>query len=97
MKCSIVNVIFNKEDAKAAGLARLNNPEDLGVTTQEQADNYNGVTFVENAESTDDLHLVYRDGFACVNFIDEEGVRVNYDYPVHSIKRVKHKSNWVRN
>lgn len=50
-------------------------------------------TFTENTESCIDLHLVYRDGMACVNFVNEEGIRVNYDYPICRIKRCAHKAN----
>ena len=93
MKCSEVKVTLNPEDARRAASVRLCNPDDLGVTTHEQAEAYQGSTFLEDGVSCIGLHLVYRDGLACVNFMNEEGVRVNYDYPIHSIKRISHKAN----
>lgn len=93
MKCSVVQVTLNPDDARRAASARLRNPDDDGITTHEQAEAYQGSTFEENQVDTIDLHLVYRDGLACVNFVNEEGVRVNYDYPIHSLKRIMHKAN----
>ncbi len=93
MKCSEVKVILNPGDARRDASVRLCNPNDDGITTQAEAEAYQGEVFTENKHDTIDLHLVYRDGLACVNFINEEGVRVNYDYPIHSLKRIMHKAN----
>lgn len=93
MKCSLIELILAPEDAKAAGAARLAKEDDNEVTTQEQAAAYRGACFTENPETTRDLHLVYRDGLACVNFINEDGVRVNYDYPLAGLKRIKRIAN----
>lgn len=95
MKCSVVKITLNPDDALRAGKARLANSDDYGVTTEEQSENFQGSTFEENQVDCIELHLVYRDGLACVNFINEEGVRVNYDYPIHSLKRISHKANGV--
>lgn len=95
MKCSEVKITLNPDDAEQAASNRLCNPDDLGVTTQEQKAVYQGAVFTENQVDCIELHLVYRDGLACVNFVNEEGVRVNYDYPIHSLKRISHKANGV--
>ncbi len=93
MKCSEVKVTLNPDDARRAASARLCKEDDQGVTTHAEAEAYQGAVFTENTVTTIDLHLVYRDGLACVNFVNEEGVRVNYDYPIHSLKRISHKAN----
>lgn len=93
MKCSEVGIILQPEDAIKAGSARLRKEDDDFITTQEAAEAYLGPTFVENNTDTVDLHLVYRDGMACVNFVNEDGVRINYDYPIETLKRVHHKAN----
>lgn len=89
MKRSEVEIILNPEDAARAGAARLAKEDDNDITTEEQANQYRGAHFIEG-EGCGELHLLYRDGMACVNFINEEGKRVNYDYPIHTLKRVKH-------
>ena len=93
MKCSEVVVTLFPADALRAGMARLANVEDTDIATLEQAENYRGAVFTENLTTTIDLPGVDRDGLACVNFVYEEGVRVNYDYPIHSLKRISHKAN----
>ena len=93
MKCSVVKITLNPDSAKRAAKARLANPEDARLMTVEEAELYQGAEFEENPVSCIDLHIVYRDGFACVNFINEEGVRVNYDYPIHTLARISRKSN----
>lgn len=90
MKCSFVQLTLLPAVAAIAAQARLENPEDTGVQTEEQAAAYKGATFQENDSTCKDLHVVYRDGFVMVNFVDEEGVRINYDYPTHQLSRVKH-------
>ena len=89
MKCKLIELILQPADAKAAGQARLVKEDDNEVTTQEQAAAYRGPVFVENFDTTVDLHVVYRDGMACVNFLNEQGERVNYDYPLCQVKRIK--------
>lgn len=93
MKCSIVRVTLNTQDALNAGKARLGKRSDSGVTTEEEAESYTGAVFEEDGLKCTDLHIMYRDGMACVNFLNEEGVRVNYDYPICSVKRIAHKEN----
>lgn len=93
MKCSMVQITLNPDDARRAASARLCNPEDDGITTQAEAEAYQGSTFTENKHDCIDLHLVYRDGLACVNFVTETGERKNYDYPIHSLKRISHIAN----
>lgn len=93
MKCTVIQLTLFADDAHEAAVARLLNEDDTGVTTEAEVDAYQGPTFTENKHNCIDLRLVYRDGMAWVNFINEEGVRVNYDYPIHSIKRCKHKAN----
>ncbi|CAM0030042.1 hypothetical protein VPHD530_0034 [Vibrio phage D530] len=93
MKCSEVKITLNPDDARRAASARLCNVEDEGITTAAQAEAYQGAVFTENPVDCINLHLVYRDGLACVNFVNEEGIRVNYDYPIHSLKRISHKAN----
>lgn len=90
MKCKEVRITLFPADALRAGMARLANEEDLGVTTKEQAEAYQGSTFLQNDADCKDLHVVYRDGLACVNFIDERGERRNYDYPIAQLKRISH-------
>lgn len=90
MKCRFVQIILLAEVASIAAQARLDNQEDTGIQTEEQAAAYKGATFQENDSTCKDLHVVYRDGFVMVNFVDEEGVRINYDYPTHQLGRVKH-------
>lgn len=90
MKCTQVRITLFPEDALRAGLCRLAKEDDEGVVTREQAEAYRGVEFNENGTDCSNLHLVYRDGLACVNFENENGERVNYDYPIHSLKRVSH-------
>lgn len=94
MKCSEVKITLNPDDAARVASTRLCNPLDLGITTQEQKEAFQGAVFKENQVDCIKLHLVYRDGLACVNFVNEEGVRVNYDYPIHSLVRVSHKANF---
>lgn len=88
MKARLVQIHLNPAGAIRAGHARLAKADDAEVTTVEQADSYTGPTFVEGV-GTEDLHVVYRDGFVCVNFRDAAGDRVNYDFPEHSVVRVK--------
>ena len=95
MKCSEVKITLSHDNAARAASNRLCNPEDLGITTQAQKDAYQGSVFIENQVDCIELHLVYRDGLACVNFVNEEGVRVNYDYPIHTLVRISHKANCV--
>lgn len=91
MKVSTVRVILAALDAAIAGQKRLINVEDGDVTTAEQAEEYTGPTFVEGEGSCIcDLHVIYREGMVLINFVNEEGDRVNYDYPIHSIKRVNY-------
>lgn len=92
MKCKLVELILNPEDAARAGAARLAKEDDNDVVTEEQAKAYRGASFVEG-EGCQSLHVVYRDGLACVNFVNEAGERVNYDYPIHTLKRIKRISN----
>lgn len=89
MKCSFVQITLPEKEAALAAKARLDNPDDTGVETEEQAASYKGATFKEDGESCSDLHVVYRDGFVQVNFDNEEGVRINYDYPILKVNRVK--------
>lgn len=93
MKCSEIQIILKKELARDAGVARLLNEDDDGVTTEADVEAYTGARFEENQVDCMDLHIVYRDGIACINFVDEQGVRVNYDYPIHTLNRIKHKAN----
>lgn len=88
MKAAVVQIHLNSANRIAAGHARLAKTDDLEVVTVEQADQYTGPTFVEGP-GTRDLHVVYRDGFVCVNFKDDHGHRCNYDFPVHTVVRVK--------
>lgn len=93
MKCKVVEIILKPEDAKAAGRARLAKEDDTEITSTMQAETYRGPVFIENDTTTKALHLMYRDGVACVNFENEEGDRVNYDYPIADLKRIKHIAN----
>ena len=93
MKCSIVGITLNPDDAKLAAVCLLLNEEDLSVLSEAEVEAYQGPTFEENELDCRDLHVVYRDGFACVNFINERGERVNYDYPIQSLKRIKRITN----
>lgn len=91
MKARGVQIHLIAACAIAAGHARLAKADDDVVTTEAQADAYTGPVFVEGA-GTEDLHVVYRDGFVCVNFKDDNGDRANYDFPLHTVARVK---RWV--
>ena len=97
MKCSEVKVTLPAQDARRAAVFRLCNQEDDSITTPQEVDEYKGPTFIENGEDTTDLHILYRDGMACINFENEDGVRVNYDYPINSVKRISHKANEYNN
>ncbi|QBJ01035.1 hypothetical protein [Aeromonas phage HJG] len=90
MKASHIAVLLLPQFAAPAGLARLAKDDDAEVTTREQAEAYRGPVFNEDT-GTEDLHVVYRDGFVCVNFLNEWGERVNYDYPMHTVARVHRK------
>jgi len=96
MKCSVVRITLNSDAARRAAGNRLCKTEALGITTEAQAVAYQGAEFKENTVDCIDLHVVYRDGFVCVNFINEEGVRINYDYPTQTLVRVKRESNEVQ-
>ncbi|AWD90649.1 hypothetical protein [Pseudomonas phage Nerthus] len=91
MKARGVQIHLIAACAAAAGAARLAKSDDEVVTTAEQAKAYTGPVFVEGP-GTEDLHVVYRDGFVCVNFKDDKGDRANYDFPMHTVARVK---RWV--
>lgn len=93
MKCRVVYLTLDSVSARSAASKRLCNPDDTGVTTHEEAELYQGPTFEENGSDCIDLHIVYRDGLCCVNFINEDGVRINYDYPICTLKRIKHEAN----
>ncbi|AWD90740.1 hypothetical protein [Pseudomonas phage Alpheus] len=88
MKASLVQIHLQPSAANRAGHARLAKVDDDLVTTEAQADSYTGPTFVEGP-GCGDLHVVYRDGFVCVNFVDDQGHRANYDFPTHTVARVK--------
>lgn len=88
MKARLVQIHLHPDHAARAGQARLRKQDDSLVTTVEQAVQYTGPTFAEGP-GTADLHVVYRDGFVCVNFLDENKDRVNYDFPERSVVRVK--------
>lgn len=90
MKCSLIKLTLVAVAAAAAGSARLADVDDKVITTPEEAEGYTGYTLVEDNEKVKDLHILYRDGMACINYHDENGKRVNYDYPLHSIARIKH-------
>lgn len=92
MKARLIQIHLMPGHARLAGAARLANPDDPEVRTEEQAAAYPGPTFLEGP-STDDLHVVYRDGFVCVNFIDDNRERVNYDFPMSTVSRVKRVAN----
>lgn len=89
MKCKLVELILNPEDAARAGAARLAKEDDMDVTTQEQAKAYRGSCFVQDGIGCKELHIKYFDGVACVNFKNEDNEHVSYDYPLHTLKRVK--------
>lgn len=88
MKARLVQIHLALAVAAVAGAARLAKEDDLEVVTETQAREYTGPTFQEGP-GTEDLHVVYRDDFVCVNFLDERNQRVNYDFPVHTVGRVK--------
>lgn len=89
MKRNYIQVILRQPFALEAGAARLDNEDDVGITSIEEARAYKGSTFEEDDEGCKDLHIVYQGGMACINFINEDGVRVNYDYPTDTIGRIK--------
>lgn len=89
MKRSEVHLILKPEFALAAGKSRLLNEEDMSVQTDKEAREYKGASFIENEEDCIELHIVYVGGMACVNFLNEDGVRVNYDYPIDTLARIK--------
>ena len=93
MKCTLIQITLFADDAREAAVARLLNEDDLGITTDAEVEAYQGPIFIEDSVNCIDLRLVYREGIAWVNFVDATGVRVNYDYPVHSFKRCKHKAS----
>lgn len=90
MKCSLIKLSLVASAALAAGFARLDNPDDKVVTTEKEARNYRGFVIEEDGVSVSDLHVICREGFVVINFIDETGSRVNYSYPTHTVARVKH-------
>lgn len=91
MKVTRVRITLDPEQAKIAGGIRLADVADDGVTSFEEAQNYRGPEFIEGPGCAD-LHVVYREGFVCVNFVDETGYRINYDYPRHVTRRVHYAS-----
>ncbi|AWD90603.1 hypothetical protein [Pseudomonas phage Njord] len=89
MKARLVQLILAPQPRTAAAAARRANGNDPLVFDADSQDKFLGPVFEENGTDTTDLHVVYRDGFVCVNFIDENKERVNYDYPLSQVNRVK--------
>lgn len=90
MKRSYIQLILKKPYALEAGKARLANEADDLIQTEAEAKEYRGATFVEDDSGCKELHMVYANSVACINFENEEGIRVNYDFPLDTLGRIKH-------
>lgn len=87
MKCKFIQIHFKPDTASVASQSLVKR----GLLKVHEASAFEGPVFQEGVNGTRDLHIVYRDGMACVNYIDEtlNNERVNYDYSLAGIGRVK--------